>query len=86
MAGLDPSADKLDEAIDLWSMFSGPTFIAVHELWVGARTDADLAPAVIDTDRGFAAACEGVFGQLFPAADLAGTSLDPGSVCRWSLR
>src|SRR5277367_1662518 len=29
MAGLDPSADKLDEAIDLlWSMFSGSTFVA----------------------------------------------------------
>ncbi|MGH2875536.1 MAG: TetR/AcrR family transcriptional regulator [Solirubrobacteraceae bacterium] len=79
MAGLDPSADKLDEAIDLlWSMFSGPTFIAAHELWVAARTDPELAPAVIDNDRGLAAACEGVYAQLFPASDFADTSLNPG--------
>jgi AcrR family transcriptional regulator len=79
MAGLDPSADKLDEAIDLlWSMFSGSTFTAAHELWVAARTDRDLAPAVIDTDRKFAAACEHVYAQLFPAGDVAATSLNPG--------
>jgi AcrR family transcriptional regulator len=79
MAGLDPSADKLNEAIDLlWSMFSGPTFTAAHELWVAARTDPDLAPAVIDTDRKLAAACERVFAQLFSAVDFADTSVNPG--------
>jgi AcrR family transcriptional regulator len=79
MAGLDPSADKLDEAVDLlWSMFSGSTFTAAHELWVAARTDPDLAPAVIDTDRQFAAACERVYAQLFPAGDFADTSPNPG--------
>lgn len=79
MAGLDPSADKLDEAIDLlWSMFSGSTFTAWQELWVAARTDPDLAPAVIDTDREFVAACERVYAQLFPAGDFADTSINPG--------
>jgi AcrR family transcriptional regulator len=79
MAGLNPSADKLDESIDLlWSMFSGPTFIAAHELWVGARTDPDLAPVVIHTDREFAAACRRVYARLFPAGDVADTSLNPG--------
>jgi AcrR family transcriptional regulator len=79
MSGLDPSLDKLDEAIDLlWSMFSGSTYVASHELWVAARTDPDLAPAVIDTDRKFAAACERVYAHLFPADDVAGTSLNPG--------
>ncbi|RRR44094.1 TetR/AcrR family transcriptional regulator [Mycolicibacter terrae] len=69
MAGLDPCADKLDEAFDLlWSMFSGPTFTATHELWVAARTDPDLAPAVIDTDRQFAEACERVYAQLLAPA------------------
>lgn len=69
MAGLDPAADKLDEAFDLlWSMYSGPTFAATHELWVAARTDPDLAPAVIETDRQFAEAVERVSAQL----------LDPG--------
>jgi AcrR family transcriptional regulator len=78
MAGLDASADTLDEAIDLlWSMFCGSTFTASHELWVAARTDPDLAPAVIDTDTRFAGACENVFAQLFPAGDVAGPSVNP---------
>jgi AcrR family transcriptional regulator len=78
MAGLDPSADKLDEAIDLlWSMFTGSTFTASHELWVAARTDPDLAPAVIDTDRKFAAACGRVFTEVFSESDFADTSLNP---------
>ncbi|ORB02097.1 TetR family transcriptional regulator [Mycolicibacter minnesotensis] len=72
MAGLDASADKLDEAFDLlWSMFSGPTFTATHELWVAARTDRELAPAVIETDRQFAEACERVYDQLLGPADPA---------------
>jgi AcrR family transcriptional regulator len=79
MAGLDPPSDKLDEAIDLlWTMFCGSTFVAAHELWVAARTDPDLAPAVIDTDKQFAAACARVYGQLFPARDFTDTSLNPG--------
>lgn len=70
MAGLDPSADKLDEAIDLlWSMYSGPTFTASHELWVAARTDPDLAPAVIETDRQFADACDRVYAELLALSD-----------------
>jgi AcrR family transcriptional regulator len=78
MAGLDTSADKVDEAIDLmWSMFCGSTFTASHELWVAARTDPELAPAVIDTDREFAAACERVYAQLFSAGEFANTSLNP---------
>jgi AcrR family transcriptional regulator len=79
MAGLDPSSDKLDEAIDLlWSMFGGSAFTAAHELWVAARTDPDLAPAVIDTDKKFATACARIYAQLFPASDFADTSLNPG--------
>lgn len=78
MAGLDPSADKLDEAFDLlWSMFSGPTFTAWHELWVAARTDPDLAPAIVDTDRKFADACERVYAELLPPSDFADTAPQP---------
>lgn len=78
MVGLDASADKLDAAIDLlWSMFSGSTFTAAHELWVGARTDSDLAPAVVDTDRQFADACARVYAEVFPETDFADASPDP---------
>ncbi|RAV00859.1 TetR/AcrR family transcriptional regulator [Mycolicibacter senuensis] len=81
MAGLDPAADKLDEAFALlWSMFSGPTFTATIELWVAARTDPDLAPAVIETDRQFAEACERVYDQLLGPADIAGDAVPPSRV------
>ena len=75
MAGLDPAADKLDEAIDLlWSMFSGPTFTAWHELWVATRTDPDLAAAVIETDRQFNDACDRVYVEMLaPSHDTADT-------------
>ena len=79
MAGLDPSADKIDESIDLlWSMFCGSTYTASHELWVAARTDPDLAAVVIDTDKRFAGACARVYAELFSAGDFADTSLNPG--------
>lgn len=75
MAGLDSSTDKLDEAIDLlWSMYSGPTFTASHELWVAARTDPDLAPAVIETDRQFAEACDRVYTELLAPGDGSGAA------------
>lgn len=78
MSTLDPSADKPDAMIDvLWSMFSQSTFIAWHELWVAARTDPDLARAVINIDREFAAACDRAYAEVFSAGDLAGTGLDP---------
>lgn len=72
MAGLDASTDKLDEAIDLlWSMYCGPTFTATHELWVAARTDSDLAPAVIETDRQFSEACDRIYTELSAAGNTA---------------
>ena len=49
MAELPPDADRVDAALDLlWSAFCGPTFVAWVELWVGARTDPELARAVRD--------------------------------------
>ncbi|MED5811381.1 TetR/AcrR family transcriptional regulator [Mycolicibacterium sp. 050232] len=77
MAALDPSADKLDAAIDLlWSMFSRSTFIAWHELWVAARTDPDLARAVIEIDQQFSAACDRVYAEMFPTRN-SGTAPNP---------
>lgn len=68
MADLDPGVDRLDAAIDLlWSGFSGPTFTAWLELWVAARTDAELAAAVVAVDDAFIRTSEEVFQELFPA-------------------
>ncbi|WP_297628939.1 TetR/AcrR family transcriptional regulator [Nocardia sp.] len=65
---LDPAADLSDAAIDLlWSMYSRPTYIAWHELWTAARTDPELATAVIDIDRRLMATIERVYAELFPA-------------------
>lgn len=67
MAQVDPSADRLDAAIDLlWSMYSRPTFTAWHELWVAARTDPDLSAPVVEIDRQFMLASEQLYEHLFP--------------------
>jgi AcrR family transcriptional regulator len=66
VAGLGPAQDKLDASIDLlWSMYSGPTFTAWLELWVAARTDPDLAVAVIAIDRQFMADSKQQFADMF---------------------
>ena len=65
---IDPQTARLDAAIDLaWSMFQGPTFVAWTELWVAARTDPDLAAAVVAVERRFTAETRAVFIDLFPA-------------------
>lgn len=75
MVGLDPAADKLDEAFGLlWSMFSGPTFTACHELWVAARTDPELAAAVVATDRQFNDACDRVYVEMLARGDPGGAT------------
>lgn len=66
MANLEPGADRAEAGIDLlWSMFSGPAFIAWLELWVAARCDPALADAVVRLDREFMSGSEGIFRELF---------------------
>jgi AcrR family transcriptional regulator len=66
MANLRPDADRAEAGIDLlWSMFSGPAFVAWLELWMAARCDPALAEAVVRLDREFLAASRAVFSELF---------------------
>ena len=66
MADLPPGSVRGDAAIDLlWSGFSGPTFLAWLELWVGARTDPEIAEAVVRLDRKFMDTSEATFRELF---------------------
>jgi AcrR family transcriptional regulator len=66
MADLPPEAPKAEAAIDvLWTMFQGPTFTAWLELWVAARTDAELARAIADVDQQFVDTSQGIFRELF---------------------
>lgn len=46
------SAGGWDAAVDLiWSDLQSPVFLAVLELWVAARTDADLRDALVPVER-----------------------------------
>jgi AcrR family transcriptional regulator len=66
-AAIDPDADRLDAALELlWSMFQGPAFVAWTELWVAARTDPELAAAVVAVERRFTAETRTMFAELFP--------------------
>jgi AcrR family transcriptional regulator len=70
MADLDPGVDRVEAAIDmLWSAFSGPTFTAWLELWVAARTDPELAAAVVAVDEEFLSTSQSLLVELFPPAD-----------------
>jgi AcrR family transcriptional regulator len=66
MVNLEPGADRAEAGIDLlWSMFSGPAFVAWLELWVAARCDPALSDAVVRLDREFMSGSEGIFRELF---------------------
>ena len=74
MVNLEPGADRAEAGLDLlWSMFSGPTFVAWLELWVAARGDPALADAVVGLDREFMSASEAVFRELFADEVAAGS-------------
>jgi AcrR family transcriptional regulator len=68
---VDFVADGLNTAIDLlWSMYQGPSFVAWVELWVAARTDADLRVAVTEMETRFLAESEAIFTEVLdPGAD-----------------
>lgn len=66
LTDLGAAGDKLDEVVDvLWSMFSGTTFIAFVELWVAARTEPELADALVAVDREFQASCQRLYAEYF---------------------
>ena len=68
--------DLVDDGLDvLWTMFEGPAFIAWVELWVAARTDPDLAVAMVETDRRFTEETRLLFVEL--AANAGGAGADP---------
>ena len=65
MADLPQGDDRMDAAVDvLWSMFSGPTFVAWLELWVAGRTDPDLADALIPVQEEFTRRSTALFAEV----------------------
>ncbi len=68
MADLEPGADRTGAGIDLlWSIFQGSTFVAWLELWVAARTDAELAGPLGRLDAEFMTSSEAIFREFFAA-------------------
>jgi AcrR family transcriptional regulator len=68
-AALSPRADRLRDAIDLlWSMFTRRDFPAVNELYMAARTDAELrahlAPIAARHEADVARLARGYFPDL----------------------
>lgn len=73
MLSVPADADRVDAGLDLlWSSFSGPAFVAWVELWVGARTDPDLARAVLAVSDAFRVGASEILEELFPG-DAAGS-------------
>ena len=73
--------DRLVTAIDaLWAAFSGPTFAAWLELWVGGLRDPELAPAVLDMQQQFMDSSRALFRELFPPEQYADAGLDERSM------
>ena len=69
-AAIDPDADRLDAALDLlWSMIDTDAFVAWIELWVGARTDPELAATLLEVEARFTAETRAMFVAYFPAGD-----------------
>lgn len=72
-----PGPGRLERAVDeLWSMFESSTFVAMAELWVAARTDPQLASAVVEMDERFFEECLIVYAELFSQGDRGNEEFD----------
>jgi AcrR family transcriptional regulator len=66
-ARLPDGARTADEALDLlWSIFRGPSFAAVLELIVAARTDQALRPLCASINERVVGLTVGTFNRIFP--------------------
>lgn len=68
-----PKKNRVEWAVRLvWSTFDGPLFLAALELWMAARSDADLLAALLPQER--------ILGQSIRsmAAELFGPELSSG--------
>jgi AcrR family transcriptional regulator len=58
--------DRIDYAVaSLWRTFRQPYFWAAMELWVAARTDADLRAELVVSERQLGAAIDHVIASMF---------------------
>jgi AcrR family transcriptional regulator len=74
-------AERVEKVLDLlWTAFSGPTFVAWVELWVGGRRDPELAPAVLHMQEQFMKSSRELFLELFPPQRYADAGLTEASM------
>ncbi len=67
---LPPSTHRLGALVDLaWQDFNSPMFFAALELWVAARTDTELADALIPVERNLFKALHEVALSVVDAKD-----------------
>jgi hypothetical protein len=60
--------DQMAAGIELlWSLFSGPLFTAAIELWIAARTDAELREALLPAEREIGRGARRTLRKLFLA-------------------
>lgn len=71
---LPPDERNLESALDiLWRIIDGPTYAAILELIVAARTDPELSAVVQGVAAGFEQSIRTQLGELFPT--LAGSDV-----------
>lgn len=73
---LPKGAKRVEAVLDLlWASHAGPLFLAALELWVAARTDEELAAALVSVDREVTAqiweGAEELFGPVARNRDFA---------------
>ncbi|WP_203231205.1 TetR/AcrR family transcriptional regulator [Nocardioides caldifontis] len=70
-ADIPAGADRLAAVVDLaWADLAGPSFFTALELWVAARTDAELRATLLPVqERLFRALHDGLFEVLGSAGD-----------------
>lgn len=80
-AAVGDGEDRVEKVIDLlWTAFSGPTFVAWVELWVGGLRDPELAPAVLRMQDQFMAGSRQLFRELFPPERHSGPAPDEAAL------
>jgi AcrR family transcriptional regulator len=68
--GIEPGPDALPQVVTaIHTAMSGPPFLAALELWVGARTDAELRAALLPPERKLGQALRGIFEKATVDAD-----------------
>lgn len=61
-----PKKNRLEWAVRLvWSTFDGPLFVAALELWMAARSDADLLEALLPQERILGQSIRSMAAELF---------------------